>query len=294
MKRFLSCAFLALTLAQGAHAAPAKKSTPAGKTASGKSASKTAAKGVAAIPWGTALALTASDGVATKATWGTAAQATRGVVLIHDARTNNTGWRRTAEGMLTEGWAVIAVDLRGHGTSAFQPARALQMVDYQDGAKDVAAAVAHLRTLGIKQVALAGVGLGATLALTVAADDPAVSSVIAISPGLNLQGMPLEPLVTRYGARPLLLVSANEDANGTAGATAARTAATGLKEHRVLNAPRGTLSDFHQADPSFARSLSQFVQLGWTNPSAPAAPPVQKRVEVRTEGSEAVGKAFGQ
>jgi hypothetical protein len=62
----------------------------------------------------------------------------------------------------------------------------------------------------------------------------------------------------------------------------------------VLGADRGTLSDLHQADPSFARGLVQFVQLGWTNPTPPAAPAVQKRVEIKDEGAKAVGTAFGQ
>ena len=298
MTRFLSCLLIAFTVAHGAEAAPAKKagSTQAERKPASKGSSKASkgAKGIAAVPWGTSVALTADDGVATQASWGTAAQATRAVVLVHDARANSAGWRRIAEAMIAEGWAVLAVDLRGHGASAFQPARPLQMVDYQDAGKDIAAAVAHLRGVGMKQVAIVGVGLGATLALRVAGDDPGITSVVALSPGLNLQGMPLEPLVTRYGARPLLVVSASGDANGTAGATAAQAAAVGLKEHRVLSADRGSLSEFQQADPSFARSLTQFVKLGWSNPAPPPAPTVQKRVEIKDEGAKAVGKAFGQ
>ena len=263
MTRILSCLLLALAFAHGAVAAPVKKGAPssaAGKPAGTAVKGKGAARGIAAVPWGTPLALTATDGVGTKANWGSAAQAIRGVVLVHDARTNNLGWRRVAEAMIAEGLAVVAVDLRGHGTSAFQPARPLQMADYQDAGEDVEAAVAHLRGVGMKQVAIVGVGLGATLALRVAGDDAGISTVVALSPGVNVQGMPLEPLVTRYGTRPLLVVSASGDVNGTAGATAAQAAATGLKEHRVLGADRGTLSDLHQADPSFARGLVQFVR----------------------------------
>ena len=299
MTRSLTCLLLALAFVRGAEAAPAKKGAPstAEQKSAGKGTSKGgkgAGKGIAAVPWGTAVALTADDGVGTKASWGAAAQATRAVVLVHDARANNLGWRRVAEAMIAEGMAVIAVDLRGHGTSAFLPARPVQMVDYQDASKDVVAAVAHLRGAGMKQVAIVGVGLGATLALRVAGDDVGISTVVALSPGLNLQGMPLEPLVTRYGTRPLLVVSASGDANGTAGATAAQAAALGLKEHRILAAERGSLSDYHQADSSFARSLAQFVKLGSSNPAPPPVPTTQKRVEIKDEGAKAVGTAFGQ
>ncbi len=286
MTRALLALFFSLSLVQVADAAPTSSSGAKSSSAAKKSS------GVAA--WPATVTLTAADGVATKARLGVPAKASRGVVLVHDARSSGLALDKLAESMLAEGWAVSVPDLRGHGASAFVDGRTLQMVDYQAGLGDVKAAIAGLRARGVKQVALMGVGFGATLALTAASEDPAVVSTIAVSPGLNLQGMPLEGVVGRYGARPVMFVHATGDRLATDAATKLHAVATGLKDDYVVAADRGTLAELARADMGFASRLGAFLRATWDSPLPPAPAPVAPRtVDVQVEEARAVGNAFG-
>ncbi len=268
---------------------------PSSGTQSGaKSGGARNGKAAAAVAWPEEVSLTAADGQAIKARLGAAAAAKQGVVLVHDARGNGLAWRRAAEAMVAEGWAAIAVDLRGHGISAFTPARELQMVDYQAAAGDVRAAVAALRARGVEKVAIIGAGFGGTLALAVAAEDPAVPTIAVISPGLALQGMPAPPLLERYGKRPVMFVASSSDPVGSAAATQLHEAAHGLKQLRSFDARRGAIGDFQQADPAFASTLVSYLRATWSSPLPPESTTGPRNVEVERQDAGAVGNRFGQ
>ncbi len=153
------------------------------------------------------LALTAADGAKIHAIdYG---KGTNGVVLVHDKGRSATDWSYFAEKLAVQGFHVVVVDLRGHGTS--KPPESLLEADYAKMPQDVAAAVAWLRTKGATKVALVGANLGANVVLNTAAEDPTIDSVVLLSPGLNISGVTLGTAMEKYGKRSILMVASTED-----------------------------------------------------------------------------------
>jgi dienelactone hydrolase len=61
------------------------------------------------------------------------------------------------------------------------------------------------------RIGLVGASIGANLALNFAAGEPAVKTLVLLSPGLNYRGVTTEDAMTAYGRRPVMLVSSAED-----------------------------------------------------------------------------------
>jgi hypothetical protein len=118
--------------------------------------------------------------------------------------------------------------------------------------------------------------------------------VAVISPQLNAQGMPLLPIVASYGARPLLVTVAAQDAAASDAGKQVHAAATGTKELRSVPTARGGLNDYHVADPNFARNLTTFVKKTWDSPPPPPPPVEQKSFSVQGQEVRTEGNPFGQ
>ena len=154
--------------------------------------------------------LSTSDGVTLHATDYGPAKGTMGVVLIHDKGRSQSDWANLAPKLGEAGFHVVTVDLRGHGTST--TSGELTDADYPKMVADVKAAVAWLKSKGCTKISLVGANFGANLAINEAADDPLVTNLIMLSPGLNLGGLTTGASMDRYTPRPVLLVASNEDA----------------------------------------------------------------------------------
>ena len=85
---------------------------------------------------------------------------TRRILLLHGITANATGWWRVGPDLAERGWAVTAVDLRGHGAS---PGAASYL--FADQAADVLA-------LGPGWDAVLGHSMGGTIAVLAAAQQP--------------------------------------------------------------------------------------------------------------------------
>lgn len=137
-----------------------------------------------------------------------AGRGTHGVLLLHDQGRTSNDWRLFIDKLESKGYRVLAVDLRGHGESASiletEP-------DWANMNADVSAAVAHLRKAGSKQVSVVGAGLGANLAMDMAANDAEINTVVLLSPGLNIRGYKPSGTIAGFGERPILLAAAKED-----------------------------------------------------------------------------------
>ena len=106
------------------------------------------------------------------------------VVLLHDFGATAQTWGLVAQHLSNE-HPVLAFDLRGHGLSA-QPENGYELTTL---AEDIISAMA---TLGLGQIALVGHGLGARIALALAARHPALVShlVLVDCPHLEPQHWP--------------------------------------------------------------------------------------------------------
>ena len=77
--------------------------------------------------------------------------------------------------------------------------------------EDVILAIRFARERGGETTHILGAGLGANLALAVAAEDGGVSRVVAISPGLDYRGVTLDESLQKLPPERVLLVASLED-----------------------------------------------------------------------------------
>lgn len=232
----------------------------------------------AASTWPAPVSLTATDGVKLAAVAGVPSKATQGVVLVHMLGRSKEDWAEIAEGFYRQGVAVIALDLREHGAN--KTGATLTAEHYGAMPLDVQAATGWLRSQGVQRVALVGASIGANLALRVAADDPAIASVVLLSPGLDYKGLTTRDALQRYGARPILIVASSEDVYAATSARTLDSLATG--EHRLEmyeNAGHGTKMFSQQ--PSLGGTLIGFVTTHWDGVSrtTPSTQPLNIQID---------------
>ncbi len=128
---------------------------------------------------------------------------TRLVIYLHAYhRTQRDWWPEAARGSASDPSA-LTLDLRGHGDSGGEPN------DFSLMADDVRTVIATARERGFVRIALVGAGMGGTVAVLVARDEPAIT-VTGLSLPVDFAG--LDALQAAREAAPRLsLVAARED-----------------------------------------------------------------------------------
>jgi len=133
------------------------------------------------------------------------------VVLVHMLQRSKRDWEGLATRLAGAGIGALAIDLRGHGDSSQAPSSAES--GYADMLQDVRAArrfLAMRSDVIPSRIGIAGASLGANLAALAAADG-AFASVALLSPSLDYRGLRIEAAVRKYGSKPMLLVSSDDD-----------------------------------------------------------------------------------
>lgn len=152
------------------------------------------------------------DGVTIAATWyEPSSRPAPAVVLVHMLQRSRRDWDGLASRLAAAGIGALAIDLRGHGESS--AAAAGESSGYADLVQDVRAARRFLASrpdVIPSRIGIAGASLGANLAALAAADG-AFASVALLSPSLDYRGLRIEAAVRKYGSRPMLLVSSDDD-----------------------------------------------------------------------------------
>lgn len=104
----------------------------------------------------------------------------RPVLLVHGLSSNARLWDETAQQLAATGRPVVAVDLRGHGSSAEVPDLAGQLDATRQAAADLAAACT---ALGWAEPVVAGQSWGGNVVLQLAADRPELVHGLALVDG---------------------------------------------------------------------------------------------------------------
>lgn len=167
------------------------------------------------------VSLKTSDGLTLSADWFPPPKEARGVIVaLHMYKSNKNAWRPLAEQAHKEKLGLLALDLRGHGKSAKQGNKDLSKgVIARDPAlfgamvEDAAAAMAFLakKGFGPEKVVMFGASVGCSVALQYAARDAKLKAAVLLTPGKKYLGIDSMTHITKYGARPLLIVSAREE-----------------------------------------------------------------------------------
>lgn len=189
------------------------------------------------------------DGVTIAATWyEPSSRSAPAVILVHMLHRSRRDWDGVASRLAAEGIGALAIDLRGHGDSGGGAVEG-DAPSYAAMTQDLAAARRFVATRVHGRVGIAGASLGANLAALEAAADPAVGSLALLSPSLDYRGLRIEAALRKYGARPALLVSSDDDAYATRSVKDLGKTAGGVRDTLLLSqAGHGTTMLARNAD----------------------------------------------
>lgn len=145
------------------------------------------------------------------------------VILLHQQNESSESWKTFREELLQTGFAVFAMDLRGHGLSTFdlksQRVRAKNTFILGEQLKypnDIAFLVdklveVHGSKFDTTRFAVVGADIGGSAGLVFAQSDQRVKFICLISPGMEYQGLRIMPVLREFDKRPILLMSSDKD-----------------------------------------------------------------------------------
>jgi dienelactone hydrolase len=148
------------------------------------------------------------------------------VILLHMDGSDRTAWQPLIKPLHEEGFAILAIDMRGHGECASAEAR--RRVDRRDPAvfaamyDDVRAAYSWLADqdgVDRSRFALVGGSVGCSVALRYATQDRSADVIVCLSPGANYLGLDSKADISRIKGRKIWLV-ATDDPNEKEGVEA--------------------------------------------------------------------------
>ena len=130
-----------------------------------------------------------------------------GVILLHMLWGNRSSWNEFAIEFADAGFAVLSIDLRGHGETG-------GAVDWESAESDLQQVWRYLTErpdIDPDRTAFVGASIGANLALISGANEPAVHTVVLLSPGLSYAGVKTDAAMQSFGERPVLIAASQED-----------------------------------------------------------------------------------
>ena len=179
-----------------------------------------------------------------------------GIVLVHMLGRSKDEWSWVADRLQEAGATVLALDLRGHGSSGGSPALLAPMVTDVTAAIDWLADRPHVR---FGSLAVVGASLGANLAALAAADRGSVRAVALVSPSLDYRGVRLDSgTMKKLAGRPVWLAASTEDAYALR--TVKELVSTGGTREQLLSTARAHGTGLLGADPELARSLMDWLR----------------------------------
>jgi pimeloyl-ACP methyl ester carboxylesterase len=155
------------------------------------------------------ITITAEDGLVLYGTFypGAGSGSWPGLLLLHMNGRSRQDWEPIVPALNEAGYAVLALDMRGHGQTGSSK-------DWDRARGDLQRAWAYLSgrpDVDADRTAIIGASIGANMALVTGALEPAVKTVVLLSPGLNYLGVTTDDAMVNYGSRPVLLVASEED-----------------------------------------------------------------------------------
>ncbi|MFO0838233.1 MAG: alpha/beta fold hydrolase [Phycisphaerae bacterium] len=139
-------------------------------------------------------------------------------ILLHMNRADRKTWRPLIGPLHDAGFAILAIDLRGHGKSGDDKHRKqVETRDtalYEDMQNDVRAAydfLAAQKGVDRARYALVGASVGCSVALEAAAKDRSLDAVVCMTPGMDYLGLKsADQMGSLTGRKVLMLATADE------------------------------------------------------------------------------------
>ncbi len=147
------------------------------------------------------------------------------VILLHMFKSDRSAWAPLVPHLHEAGFAVLAVDMRGHGNSlkpdkfqlrerAFNRDPSLFNSMYWD----VEAAYAFLANepgVDMTRVGLVGASIGTSVAIMAASKNPAIDAVVCMTAGDNYLGVPSVDHIKQCKGQPILLMTREDERRAT-------------------------------------------------------------------------------
>jgi dienelactone hydrolase len=142
-------------------------------------------------------------------------------ILLHMYKGNRSDFAPLVPALRRAGFAVLAIDLRGHGGSVGQPA--MKLADrvaqrdknlFSNMHRDVTAGFSWLREqedVDLSRFVLVGASVGCSVAMDYASRDRSVDAIACLSPGTGYMGLDAMGFIRKYGDRPILLISSEAE-----------------------------------------------------------------------------------
>ncbi|MGB6421904.1 MAG: alpha/beta fold hydrolase, partial [Anaerolineales bacterium] len=123
-----------------------------------------------------------------------------GVLLLHMVYGDRSQWDELVPLLTSNGYAVVAIDMRGHG---------INLEKAEDDIERVWSYMTERGDIDPSHSAIIGASIGANMALVAAANQPEVNTVVLLSPGLNYFGVTTSDALEAYGQRPILIAASS-------------------------------------------------------------------------------------
>lgn len=189
----------------------------------------------ASQPGSETVTIAAADGLQIVATFATPGGVAPfpGVILLHMLGSNRAAWDDVGltDQLLQNGYAVLNVDMRGHGETG-------GTADWQLAEDDLQWVWDYFvsqEAVDGEKTAVIGASIGANLSLVTAVNRPDINTVILLSPGLNYRDVTTDDAIIDYGSRPILIVASEEDGYAANSSRTLHDAAAGEAELQLFN-----------------------------------------------------------
>lgn len=130
-----------------------------------------------------------------------------GVLLMHHSGSRKESWGDFIQPLLDAGYAVLSVDLRGHGESG-------RSVDWDLAVDDTQRWLTWLgdrAEVDPEALSIVGASIGGDLGLNVMAIDERIQTIVVISPAVEVQGVTTDDAIVDIAGRPVFLITGVDD-----------------------------------------------------------------------------------
>lgn len=146
------------------------------------------------------------------------------VILLHMYRSNRSKWDPLVPKLLDAGFAVLAVDMRGHGESV-EPVNMelVKRVGARDASlfnsifRDVEGAYIFLtgENVDMTRVGIVGASVGASAGIHAASENPAIDAVVCMTAGIGYLNVNSVEHIQQCKEQPILLLSTEQERRAT-------------------------------------------------------------------------------
>jgi pimeloyl-ACP methyl ester carboxylesterase len=183
------------------------------------------------------------------------------VLLIHGYGEDRTAWKDFSKELQNRGWAVMALDLRGHGQSRQKNQRPIQAspdwrTSLHEFPLDLDPALDWLKSrprVDNSKIVVIGFDVGANLALIASGRFPEVKTVVAIKPNID-ESLALAGSAQDFQPRSSLIVVANASESDRAKAAGVKTPS------RIVVAPQSGGTAQWTADKQVKDAIFQWLK----------------------------------